>query len=97
MVAYMQAKIYKPTKSTMQSGSFNKNFWILEFPEKLAARYIENIAGWTSSTDMNGEVKLKFDSQEEAQRFAQSHNILYEVAPSLEKKYIKKNYADNFK
>ena len=39
------------------------------------AREVDPLMGWTSSTDMNGQVRLNFDSKEEAVEYAERHGI----------------------
>ena len=52
--------------------------------------------GWTSSGDMRQQVRLRFDTQEEAVAYCERHGIAYQVA---EPKPVKRNvmsYSDNF-
>ena len=73
----MTARIYKPALSAMQSGQ-GKDHWLLEYePEK--PREIEPLMGWTSSTDMKSQVKLLFDTKEEAVAYAERSGIPYRV------------------
>ena len=73
----MTARIYKPAKSAMQQGR-SKDDWTLEYePEQ--PRSIDPLMGWTSSGDMKAQVKLKFDSKEEAIAFAERNGIAYRV------------------
>ena len=92
----MQASIYKPTKTTMQSGLANNQHWLLEFAHD-GTRNIEPVMGWISSKDMLQEVKIKFPTKEAAVHFAQQNQLTYEVIEPQQKKFIKKAYADNFK
>ena len=92
----MQARIYKPTKTTMQSGVANSQNWLLEFVAD-DSKKIEPIMGWTSSKDMLQEVRIKFPSKEAAIEFASSNKYSYEVIEPKIKKLIKRSYADNFK
>ena len=92
----MQASIYKPAKSSMQSGIQNSSHWILEYINK-TARTIEPVMGWVSSTDMMREVKLKFNTKEEAVNFAVANKLEYEVITPQEKKVTIRTYAENFK
>jgi hypothetical protein len=92
----MQASIYQPTKTAMQSGLKNVKYWLLEFKHD-SSREIEPIMGWTSSKDMLHEVRMKFPNKESAINFAESNNINYEIIEPRQKKLIKKSYADNFK
>ncbi len=52
----------------MQSGQA-KDKWVLEY-EPESPRQIEPLMGWTSSSDMKSQVKLRFDSKEEAIAYA---------------------------
>ena len=65
----MEARIYQPTKTAMQSGQANTRFWIMEF-EPEAAKQIDDLTGWTSSGDMRSQIKLKFKSKEDAVAYA---------------------------
>ncbi|HEY4927093.1 MAG TPA: ETC complex I subunit [Roseiarcus sp.] len=91
----MTARIYLPTRNAMQSGQA-KDKWLLEYePEK--PRQIEPLMGWTSSTDMKAQIKLHFDTKEEAIAYAQRNGIAYRVEEP--KTAIRKvvSYSDNFK
>jgi len=90
----MTARIYRPARSAMQSGQA-KESWVLEY-EPEAPREIEPLMGWTSSTDMRSQVKLKFDSKEEAVAYARRNGIAYRVeeAKAATRKTI--SYSDNF-
>jgi hypothetical protein len=92
----MQASIYKPTKSSMQSGLANTLNWVLEYAPQ-SARTIEPLMGWVSSSDMMREVKIKFSSKEEAISFAKNNKIKYEVIEPQQKKLTIRTYAENFK
>jgi hypothetical protein len=73
----MTARIYQPARSAMQSGQ-GKDKWMLEYePEK--PREIEPLMGWTSSSDMKSQVKLKFDTKEEAIAYAERSGVPYRV------------------
>jgi hypothetical protein len=91
----MLARIYKPAKTAMQSGKAKTRDWVLEF-EPATARVPEPLMGWTSSTDMNGQVRLAFESKEEAVAYAQAHGIAFQLSQPQEPKLIIKAYADNF-
>lgn len=92
----MQASIYQPTKTSMQSGLNNIKHWLLEF-EHDGSRKIEPIMGWTASKDMLHQVRIKFPNKESAINFAKDNNIDYEVIEPKAKKITKRAYADNFK
>ncbi|WP_201281498.1 NADH dehydrogenase ubiquinone Fe-S protein 4, partial [Staphylococcus aureus] len=59
----MLARIYRPAKTAMQSGKAKTHDWVLEF-EPASARTPDPLMGWISSSDMNGQVRMKFDTQE---------------------------------
>ena len=89
------ARIYKPTKTTMQSGRARAREWILEF-EPGSARSPDPLTGWTSSTDVDGQIRLSFETSDEAVAYAQKHGLPFQLFPANERKLIIKAYADNF-
>ena len=91
----MLARIYLPAKTAMQSGRANTHEWVLEFAPA-SARVSDPLMGWTQSTDMNGQVRIQFDTREEAVAYAQRHGIAFEVLAPTRHKKIVKAYADNF-
>ena len=91
----MLARIFRPAKSAMQSGNAKTRVWALEFAPA-AARLSDPLMGWTTSTDMKGQIRLAFDTREEAVAYAQRHGIHFEVLVENDTKPIPKAYADNF-
>ncbi|WP_166415993.1 ETC complex I subunit [Cochlodiniinecator piscidefendens] len=93
----MRARIYKPAKNAMQSGTAKTNNWILEFAPN-SARDIDPLMGWTSSDDTQSQVKLSFDSKEAALDYAKDHNIEATVTePKTRKPVIRPGgYGENF-
>ena len=89
-----KAKIYKPTKTAMQSGMRNTKNWLLEFDTLNTG--INPLMGWESSKDTMSEVKLEFLSREQAINYAKKNNINYYVVEPQKRKIIKKSYSDNF-
>ena len=90
----MTARIYQPARSAMQSGQ-GKDKWMLEY-EPETPREIEPLMGWTSSADMKSQVKLQFDTKEEAISYAQRNGVAYRVEePRLVARKIQ-SYSDNF-
>ena len=92
----MLARIYRPAKTAMQSGRAKAQDWVLEFEPK-AARRPDALMGWTQTTDTeSSQVRLAFDSKEDAVRYADQHGIAFQlVDPKPAKRFIKA-YADNF-
>jgi len=91
----MLARIYRPAKNAMQSGKANTKDWVLEF-EPASARRSDPLMGWTQTTDMNGQLRLSFDTRDEAAAYAQAHKIPFQIAEPKPAKRIIKAYADNF-
>ena len=89
-----KAKIYKPTKTAMQSGSRKTKKWVLEY-ETLETG-ISPLMGWESSNDTMGEVKLEFSTEDKAIEYAKNNNISYKVIKPNKRKFIIKSYAENF-
>ena len=89
-----KAKIYKPSKTAMQSGTNNSKNWIIEFKTKKPG--INPLMGWESSTDMYSEVKLEFKNKNLAIEYANKNKISFEIIEPKIRKINKKSYADNF-
>ena len=79
----------------MQSGQAKTKEWVLEF-EPASARRSDPLMGWTVSSDMDGQVRLSFETQEEAVRYAQAHGLAFQLVDPKPAKRIIKAYADNF-
>ena len=89
-----KAKIYKPTKTAMQSGTKKFDKWVIEFITDQPG--INPLMGWESSTDTSSELKLEFSSKELAVDYAKKNKINFEIIEPKLRKIIKKSYADNF-
>ena len=89
-----KAKIYKPSKTAMQSGIKKFDKWIIEFIAEKPG--INPLMGWESSTDTSSELKLEFSSKELAIEYAKKNKINFELIEPKIRKIVKKSYADNF-
>ena len=89
-----KAKIYKPSKTAMQSAKGNTRNWLLEFDTKNTE--INPLMGWETSKDMMSEIKLEFSTKEQATNYAKKNNIDYYIIEPQKRKIIKKTYSDNF-
>jgi len=89
------ARIYKPARTAMQSGTAKTKEWVLEF-EPEAAREVEPLMGWTSSGDMRQQVRLQFDNAEEAVAYCERHGIAYQVMEPKAPARCTISYSDNF-
>jgi hypothetical protein len=91
----MTARIYRPAKTAMQSGQA-KDRWLLEF-EPESPRQVEPLMGWTSSGDMRSQIRLWFDTAEEAVAYATRNGIAHRVERPREPTRKAVSYSDNFK
>lgn len=92
----MLARIYRPAKTAMQSGKAQTRQWLLEFKPSTAARP-DALMGWTTSADTTEQVRMAFDTKEEAIAFARTHGIPHQVTePAAAQKRQIKAYGDNF-
>ena len=91
----MPARIYKPAKSATQSGLARTKQWLLVF-EQDKPREIEPLMGWTSSGDTHQQVRLWFDTKEEAVAYAEREGIAYRVEEPQRPKPRTMAYSDNF-
>jgi hypothetical protein len=91
----MLARIYRPARTAMQSGKVNTRLWELSFAPA-SARISDPLMGWTESADMNGQVRLKFATCEEAVAYARRYGIPFEVSPEQDRRPLVRSYADNF-
>ncbi len=80
----------------MQSGKARTRRWLLEF-EQSSAREIEPLMGWTSSADTRQQVRLQFDSREEALAYAEKNGIEARVFVEPERRRRVISYSDNFR
>ena len=91
----MVARIYKPSRNAMQSGVAKTKHWVLDY-EPAAPRVVEPLMGWTSSTDMNSQVRLRFASREEAIAYCEREGIPFQVIEPKEPTRRSIAYSDNF-
>jgi len=70
----MRARIYKPARNAMQSGTARSKHWVLEHVSE-TAREVDPLMGWTSNADTQSQVRLRFSSKQAALEYAQAHGI----------------------
>jgi len=92
----MFARIYVPAKNAAQSGRSGKEVWVLEYePEARTKR--EPLMGWTGSGDMRSQLKIRFDSSDEAVAYAKRNGIPFQLVGAPARPRIhKRTYAENF-
>lgn len=93
----MRARLFKPARNAMQSGTAKTKNWILEFAPT-SAREIDPLMGWTSSDDTQSQVRMSFESKEAALDYAKDNGIPVTVQePQTRKPNIRPNgYGENF-
>jgi hypothetical protein len=92
----MRARIYQPPKTAMQSAWVGPGTWVLEF-EPAEPRRPDPLMGWIGSADTRGQVRLSFETKDEAVAYAERHGIPYDLELPQPRKIKPKAYADNFK
>lgn len=93
----MRARIYQPARTAMSSGQGKTKHWVLEYAPD-SPREVDPLMGWTSSSDMQSQVKLNFDSKEAALAYARENKIDAQVLePKKRRANIRaRGYAENF-
>ena len=81
----------------MQSGTAKTRNWVLEFAPA-SAREVDPLMGWTSSSDTQTQVRLRFDSKDAALEYAQANGIETQVIdPKKRKPNVRPGgYGENF-
>ncbi|MDI6837927.1 MAG: ETC complex I subunit, partial [Rhizobiaceae bacterium] len=71
-------------------------FWLLEYEQEVP-RKVEPMMGYTSSADTRQQVKVTFETLEQAEAFARRNGIEYRVILPKEAKRQVVSYTDNFR
>ena len=80
----------------MQSGHGHTQQWVVEY-ETTTPRAPESLMGWTASGDTLNQLRIKFDTLDEATQFADKNGLEYAVQTPHERKLKPRNYGDNFR
>jgi gamma-glutamylcyclotransferase (GGCT)/AIG2-like uncharacterized protein YtfP len=92
----MSARIFSPAKTAMQSGKAKTGHWVLEFDPETRKK-IDPLMGYTTSGDMRSQIRLTFDTREEAVAYAEKEGLAYRVEEPKESKRRQISYAENFR
>ena len=65
----MTIKIYKPSKTAMQSGYGKTKRWLAEYISDVD-NVKDTLMGWNSSFDTQSQIKVFFDTKEQAVQWA---------------------------
>ena len=93
----MRARIYQPARTAMSSGAAKTKSWVLEYAPA-ESRNVDPLMGWTGSGDTQTQVKLTFDTKEEALTYAERHGIDATVQDPKKRKVNVRpgGYGENF-
>ncbi|WP_222007111.1 ETC complex I subunit [Rhizobium laguerreae] len=78
------ARIFRPSRSAMTSGTPRTKGWRLVF-ERRSAPFLEPLMGYTGSTDTLTQVELEFPTLESAIRYAERQGLTYRVQRRVSK------------
>jgi hypothetical protein len=79
----------------MSSGRAKTHKWHLEF-EPAEPRSIDPLTGNAVSMDTREQIKMTFDTLEEAVSYAKSNGIPHRVQSTKDMKRIPRSYSENF-
>ncbi|KAI7863010.1 ETC complex I subunit conserved region-domain-containing protein [Spinellus fusiger] len=98
LVTERTVRIYKPAKTSTQSGKHGSQLWVIDFDIIQDGDRWENaLMGWASSADYMQSLRMKFTTKEEAVQFAENQGWTYAVQEPKKATFVKKAYADNYK
>lgn len=80
----------------MQSGIKNTKKWYLESMD-INERSLNLYFDWSSSKNIEDQIKISFNDLQSAIDFAEKNNLVYEVFVPNQSNQILKSYSDNFK
>ncbi|XP_055708729.1 NADH dehydrogenase [ubiquinone] iron-sulfur protein 4, mitochondrial [Phlebotomus papatasi] len=90
-----RVRIYVPSKNAMQSGTNNTHNWEIEFDNR--ERWENPLMGWASTGDPLSNMKLQFNSKEEAIEHCEKNGLRWflDGDERVKPKRVK-NYGSNF-
>ncbi len=91
----MFAKIYKPEPSAMTSGRANLDAWCLEY-QSTQPSVIDPLTGNARNVDTRDQLKMKFNTMEDAVAYAKANSIPHRIVDRPKRKRISRSYAENF-
>ena len=91
----MTIKIYRPSKTAMQSGYGKTKKWLAEYISD-EETIKDNLMGWNSSSDTKSQIRIFFDSKDQAIEWAKNNDYQYFVEEKKERKMKIKTYSSNF-
>jgi len=91
-----RVRIYQPAKMATQSGDFSAGVWLIDYENR--QRWENQCMGWGSTGDAMSNVQVKFNSKEQAIKFAESMGYSCDVDEELPTftRDARKTYGANF-
>ena len=90
------ARIIEEQRKTTQSGRAQQGLWTLEFERQEPYR-ADPLTGWNGSGDTKTQVRLRFNSKEEALAYAHRKGFQVHLVPAPPVSMKIQAYADNFR
>lgn len=90
------ARIIEEQRKTTQSGKAKAGTWTLEF-ERVEAQRPDPLTGWSGSGDTNTQIRLTFDTRDEAIAYATKKGFTIHLVPAPIVPLKLQAYADNFR
>jgi len=90
------ARIFQRPKSSMSSGKYRTDRWQLEF-EPAEAKRPDPLTGWAGSGDTRDQIRIMFDTREDAIAYCEREGLDFAIVPSPRKELKLQAYADNFR
>ena len=90
------ARIIEEQRKTTQSGKRKAGRWTLEF-ERVEAQRPDPLTGWAGSGDTRTQIRLGFDTKDEAIAYATRKGFEIHVVPAAPVTLKFQAYADNFR
>lgn len=89
-------RVYQPRKTAMQSGRAKTRHWLVEFEPGTQLRN-DALMGWVGQGDTRNQLRMRFETRDEAVAFCEKHGLDYQLIEPKERKQRPKAYADNFR
>lgn len=89
-------RIFQPSRTAMQSGRRKTHQWQVQF-ERDAPQVPDPLMGWMGSSDTRPQLRLLFETREEAIAFAERNGLSYSVQEPRTAALRPKSYAENFR
>lgn len=90
------ARIIEEQRKTTQSGKAKVGRWTLEY-ERTEPQRPDPLTGWAGSGDTKTQLRIVFDTKDEALAFAKKKGLAVHIIPAPKVTLKIQAYADNFR